>query len=442
MHSRPSQLIFILTLLAGLFWAGTRSVQAENLGWQASNLLRQNRLEEGVSLCRQVEGLSQYDQQTAFNCAWIYFRKDMAPAAEKIIEKFKKLASLPEYQLLVAFDYMVKKQYDRAKAILDTVQKEHAGKPAAITAEELNAELYELKDPKKGIDTAAFIYRQLINKANDRGRVSWGLGRYYLSKGDSRRAIQYLEETAVLWPTHVGSRYNLAMIYLAQVGEGSLNQAAKWLGEAYKLNKADPNILEQLGVLFEKKGLKAEAIKKWQKALELNKDLVLSKEKINEYFAEVLDNLIETKRFPEALKKIESAPKLVTEQPKYILRRAMVYRGLEKYEKALADFQTYLSSNPKDSVALREAGICYANLKLIDQAITFFNKSALEDPANGINFAWLAWGLESKGELMRARDAWRKAIDLLKDPRELEKATRKLANIESQLKKRETKQDE
>jgi tetratricopeptide (TPR) repeat protein len=410
---------------------------AETAKGQIAQFLRENRLDEGVAICRQVELLAAYDRDTAFNCAWVYFRKDLGPSAEKILDRFKAFSHTPEYQVLAAQDYINHKQYEKAKVILDTIRRENPKKPVGETAELLNAEVYEKRDPKGGLSTAGFLYKQLENSSVDKGRVAWGLGRYYAAQGDYRRATQYLEQTAKLWPTHAESRKQLGAIYLNQSSPEAAQYAAKWLGEAYKMNKADAGVLEQLGVLFEKRGLKAEAIKKWQAAIEINKDSKIAKEKLTQYFAEVVDDLIAARKFDAALKKMDSAPKSVTSDAKYSLRRGLARRGLGQWEKAVGDLQAYVAASPKDAMALRELGICYVNLNLIDQAITFFAKAASEAPDDGMNYAWLAWSLEGKGEWKQARDTWRKALELLKDPKELEKATRKLANIERKIRERD-----
>ena len=200
------------------------------------------------------------DRENGLACAWVYFRADKNDSGEKWLEKLKSNYTTPEYQLLLGFSKMKRKQYEDAKKIFDSVAQEFKGTSSSLTAQELNGEYYEAKGE---LNTAAFLYNQVVRDDPKRARSHWGLGRHYLATGDMRRAIEHFETTTRLWPKHVGSRFNLAVIALSQ---DNLTQAAKWLTECYRLDKSDAGVLEQLGLLFEKKGMMAEAIRNWQKS--------------------------------------------------------------------------------------------------------------------------------------------------------------------------------
>src|SRR5439155_10770786 len=124
----------------------------------------------------------------------------------------------------------------------------------------------------------------------NQARAHWGLGRYYLSKGEAAKAKSELDEVTRIWPKHLGSRYNLAVMAIAQE---NYPEAARWLAECYRLDRADSGVLEQMGILFEKKGMIDEAVKYWSRALEYNKDSTISKEKLAQYTSRVLDTYID-----------------------------------------------------------------------------------------------------------------------------------------------------
>ncbi len=390
-------------------------------------LLNENRLDEAVTVCRQVEALSTIDTDNFAACAWVFFRTDKDESAERFLEKIRKGAATPEYPLLLALSQIRKKNFEAAKASLTSLANEYRGGPLASTVQELSAEMYEAMGQ---YDTAAFIYKQIANEDPSRARAHWSLARYYLGKGEVPRAITHLEATAKHWPKHLGSRYNLAVL---KIQEGALPEAAKWLAECYKINRADPGVLEQLGLLFEKKGSIAEAVRYWQRAVSISKDTPIAAEKLALYTTQAIDALMESNQYEKALAQVESYGKSVDKDPKLLFRRGVIHRNLAHYDLAIRDLKAYRKIGADDGVSARELGICYASLKQLDQAGANFVRALELEPENGLNYAWLAFVLESKGRFSEAREAWKRSIQYLTQPDELERARRRLAAVEKRI---------
>jgi len=392
-------------------------------------LLAENRLDDAIPLCKQFEVLATGDTDNYLACAWVYYRSDKVVSAERLLEKARKSYSTPEYQLLLALGQIKNKRYDEAKKIIEIVTKERKGSNLAVVAQELNAEIYELTGQ---LETAAFVYKQLLADDPKRGQAHWGLGRYYLGRSEQSRAIFHLEQTAKIWKKHVASRFNLGVIYASL---NQLPQALRWLGSAHQLNRKDASVLEQIGLVYEKKKDFKESIRYWQKALAVNKDSAVAKEKLDRYLVEVIDALLDKKKYKEALVELKKATNLVSDQPKLIFRRGIANRNLGSYDAALGDLLAYSKLHGDDPVTLRELGICYLNLKLSDQAGSYFSKAVTVEPNNGMNYAWLGYYFEAKGDLESAIDAWRRALERMNDPKEIGSATRKISSIEKRIKK-------
>jgi len=427
---------------------------AANVSFGSASLLRQllqeNRSEEAVPICRQYEVLPSRDEAINFACAWVYFRTFRANAAELLMQKLKNSSSLPEYQLLRIYGNVAnellppdslknlepaaRQQYEeKMKLKLSEAQREvqkfldrYKTTPMGKQAQELSAEFYEMKGQ---LEPAAFLYRGLIAEYPKSGRAHWGLGRYYLAQGDIRRAKDSLEKTAELWPRHIGSRYNLALISIAE-GPQSYREAARWLAEAFKLDNADVGVLEQIGVLLEASGKPLAALKYWQRALQLNPQAAIASKKMLQNVPIVIQDLMAKKKWKEALEKIDSVSPVKDEADEFSLQRGICYRHLADFQKAYQQLALVVQIAPENPLAIRELGIAQLNLKKTDEALKLFEKATKIEKNEGWNFAWLGFALEAKKDYLRASEAWNQAASLLKEPTEIKQALEKVVRLE------------
>jgi len=419
-------------------------------------LLQENRTEEAVPICRQYEVLPSRDEAVNFACAWVYFRTYRANSAELLMQKLKNSSSLPEYQLLKIYGSVAsqllppdslkkleptaKQQYDeKLKLLIGEAQRElqkfldrYKTTTYGKQADELNAEFYEMKGQ---VEPAAFIYRGLLNNQPKNGRAHWGLGRYYLTQGDIRRAKDSLEKTTAYWPKHIASRYNLALIAITEGPQG-YREAARWLAEAFKLDNADVGVLEQIGVLLEASGKPQAAIKYWQRALQLNPEAAIASKKIQQNTKLVVDDLISKKNWKEALARIEGVSSSKEGPDEYNLQRGICYRHLGEFKKALDQLVPVIQEDSEEPLVLRELGVVQLNLKKTDEAVRLFEKAASLEKKEGWNFAWLGFALEAKKDYIRAAEAWKTAASLFKEPEDIKQALEKLVRLEFKTGKR------
>lgn len=417
-------------------------------------LLDENRIEEAVPICRQYEVLPTRDDEVYFACAWVYYRTYRATAAETLLGKLKNAKSAPEYQLLQIYgsfanhllppeevkkmDGATKQQYDdkvklriaEAQKLLEPFISTYKAAPIGKRAQELNAELYELKGQ---LEPAAFIYRGLIADNPKSARAHWGLGRYYLARGDFRRAKTHLEKTAELWPKHLGSRYNIALIYITE-GTESYPIAAKWLTEAFKLDSADIGVLEQIGVVLENGKKIPAALKYWKRALELNPTASIALKKMEQYSDYVIDDLIAKNKWEEALAKIDSLTVGSVDPEKFNLQRGVCYRNLGEFKKAESYLRPLADSQVEPrSLVSRELGIVEFNFKRLDEAQKLFEKALSLDKNEPLNHAWLGFVFEAKKDYQAAMEAWNKAASLFKESADVKRALEKVVRLENKL---------
>lgn len=436
--------IFLIGFLPSWVWGSAPLIR---------QLLSENRAEEAVPICRQYEVLPSRDNDVFLACAWVYYRTFRATAADALIAKLKTSKTLPEYQLLEIYasvarefvapetlktlDSVAKQQYDEkiknrlqeAQKRLEPLISEQKTTAVGKLAQELSAEFYEMKGQ---LEPAAFLYRGLISDNPKSARATWGLGRYYLARGDTRRAKIYLEKTAELWPRHLGSRYNLGLIYINE-GPESYKQAAKWLAEAFKLNNADAGVLEQIGILLESKNKAEAAIKYWQRAVELSPQATIASKKLEEHFDIIIEKYIAQKKWKEALAKLDQVTKVKGELSRYSVSRGIIYRNMGDFEKASVALKGAVQSDPENPIAVRELGISELNLKHYDEAVNLFDKLTNLEKTEAMNYAWLGFALEAKKEYVKASQAWNKAATLFKEPNEIKKALEKVVRLEQKV---------
>lgn len=421
------------SLLGACVAAGSASAETPSL----RSLVKENRLQEAATACRQMETTGSANGDAWFDCARVYFRTQRPGSAEALVLKLRGAGRESEAKLLDAYDKASKKKFSEAKEILTGLATTSRGTPLGAAVLEAQGELYEAQGQA---DTAAFIYRQLYGEDNGNGWANWGLGRYYLGKGDLAKSKDFLDRAARAWPRHLGTRYNLALVALQ---ENNLPEAAKWLAECYKIDRADVGVLEQMGVLFEKKGMIADAVKYWSRAVERDKNAPVARAKLAEHATSAIDALIEKGDYEAAAKKLEGVSnKMLLAEPRLLLKRGIVRRFLGQYDKASKDLVVYLKKSPDDALAHRELGVCYLNRGKLSPAQKSFARSIELAPTEGRGYAWYGFLMEAKGDLDNAQRAWKRAVELTTDGDELEKANRRLAAVEAKLKKVQEKQRE
>jgi tetratricopeptide (TPR) repeat protein len=445
----------LFAIFVGSFFVSFPAYSSADL---LNQLVRENRLEEALPVCRQYEVLPTRDDAVNFNCAWVYYRTFRPEAAEAVLQKSRGSATLPEYQLLKIYGTVAKELLEqksleklspeakqdyelKIKAKILEAQKDLQGfleryknHPVITKAKEINGEFYEMKGQ---LEPAAFIYRGILADQPKSAQAHWGLGRYYLAQGDLRRAKISMEETAVFWPKHVSSRYNLALISISQRGAQKNDEAAKWLTQAFKLNQSDTGVLEQIGVLLEANGKPLVALKYWNRALELNPNSSLALKKVQQNSTLVIQDLAAKEKWEEVISKIASFSGAGGETPEdLLLYEGMAHRHLGSFMRASRILTRVLEMNPNSPIAIREFGICELNLNRTNEAITLFDKAARMEKNEGLNYAWLGFAFEAKRDYWRAAKAWTEASGLFRDPKEIKNAIEKVVRLEQKMGKR------
>ena len=185
-------------------------------------------------------------------------------------------------------------------------------------------------------------------------------------------AIKAFEDALALWPFHSASLKEIGVCH-AKMGE--YDKALNFYNELRKKRPHDPDLLNNLSLIFRLKGDKESALK--YLTLEIEADPTLERARLDT--ADVLQDLDRTE---EAVDLLENASQMVTNTYSIHFKLARLYRKLKQLDKAEKSIGECLRQKPEDVDALTYKGlICFSSGKNQD-AVNSLQKAIELDLAN------------------------------------------------------------
>jgi superkiller protein 3 len=154
------------------------------------------------------------------------------------------------------------------------------------------------------------------------------------------------------------------------------DQKIKKAQKALEKNYNNPKTHTYLGILYEKRGLTAQAEKHYRIAIELDP-----------HFSEAITSLgnlyFKEKDFPASIQTLQMAVESNPNDPKVHYLIATVYKESRQYREASTHYQRALELDPNHLLAQNYLGVIYYELKEFEKAEEAFNRTLMLDP----NFA-------------------------------------------------------
>src|SRR5574341_947221 len=154
------------------------------------------------------------------------------------------------------------------------------------------------------------------------------------------------------------------------------DQKIKKAQKALEKNYNNPKTHTYLGILYEKRGLTAQAEKHYRIAIEHDP-----------HFAEAITNLgnlyFKEKDFPASIQTLQMGVELTPNDPKIHYLIATVYKESKQYQEAMSHYEKVLELDPSHLLAQNFLGVIYYELKEFEKAEEAFNRTLALDP----NFA-------------------------------------------------------
>lgn len=156
----------------------------------------------------------------------------------------------------------------------------------------------------------------------------------------------------------------------AQDDDAKIKKAQKALEKEYN----NPKTHTYLGVLYEKKGLIAQAEKHYRIAMEFDPHFI-------ESYLDLGNLYLKEKDFPGAIQTIQKALEFAPQDTQIHYLLATIFKETKQYQEALGEYQKVLEKDPKYVLAQNFTGMIYYELKDFGKAEEAFQKSLTLDPA-------------------------------------------------------------
>ncbi len=226
----------------------------------------------------------------------------------------------------------------------------------------------------------------------------------YIQYFKSWQALRSIQKAADLFPNDIPTLHKLAETQLL------LRQYAESLSTLNSLLTLDPNNADAhllLGMNFKESGDTARAINSFQKAVNLNSELLDGW--IN------LGQLHESRGHAVAGKYYETAVQIAPENVLAHHAKADYLSRSDDLDGALASYRTILEIDPEYVEACFNSGLIYLDLDSIPQARQQFDRAVSISPLHVRAYYYRGYCSEQSGDLAQAEADYRRALSFAPD---------------------------
>jgi tetratricopeptide (TPR) repeat protein len=154
---------------------------------QALEKIESGEVELGLKKLKQAENQADHDYK--FAIAEVYYELGHLKESERIIEEL--LALYPDEGSLIVFAAEVMIDGDKEEEAIEWLQEIKEEDPAYLQAQLLLADLYQMQSLDEVAEQKLLAAAQI---APDEVIISYGLGEFYLERGDYNKSIPYLKK--------------------------------------------------------------------------------------------------------------------------------------------------------------------------------------------------------------------------------------------------------
>lgn len=275
--------------------------------------------------------------------------------------------------VLVTFSYMTYSRNAEWKTN-DILFMSAEGRPGVVTYINIG----NIYANKGNFEVAEVYYRKALDLRKESLIGHNNIGKIFMVKGNYDSAYYYINEAYKLDTLSPEPYFTFAQMYQRK---GDIPAAIGWLE---KLVKFAPSYYNAEQVLKELKAMPPDVISGENKeniqAPPIIKDEKLEKVRVLE---ESSYRNYQSKNFDKAISELNELIKLMPDKSAgYYNNIGMCYMDMEKYDKAIENFEAAAKIDVKFSSAYNNIGTCYERMNNIPKAIESYKKALEIDPNN------------------------------------------------------------
>jgi tetratricopeptide (TPR) repeat protein len=397
--------------------------------------LRQGRLDNAISLYKDVLDIKPDDSATREELAKCYIKKNDFDNAVKISKEMIKInPKESQAYVILALSLAEKGLWDQA---IQNYRQAVRLNPDNYLVRFKLAETYRKNNM---INSAIDEYKYIAEHSQDADRALLPLGDMYLKLKKYAAAVECYKEVIKRQPRLVAAYANLASAY---AGLDKWPEELDNLKKAVTLNPNNPVIRFNMGAAYERKKMDDEATKEYEQALKVNPedadalerlaDLALKGKKYVpaiKYYQKLAAKVSnkssiyanlgfaygELKDYAASAENYEKAIKYGAKSSNMHYNLAYTYDKLGKEKKAIAEYEKIL---PPTREVLEILAHFYLKEKKCAVAITYYKQIARLEPKKSGSYGSLGYAYAACNDLDRAIQNYRIALKYDRDDDEI-----------------------
>jgi tetratricopeptide (TPR) repeat protein len=189
------------------------------------------------------------------------------------------------------------------------------------------------------------------------------------------------------------------------VRQGQLKEAIKSYQKAIDINPKKDVTYYNMGYAFAELKLYEKAIKNYQKAIKVNAEN-------DKAYYNMGNAFVKLKKYEEAIKSYQKAVELNPEKDDAYFNMGSAFIKLEKYKKAIENYQKAVDINSEKDKAYFNMGNAFADLKLYEEAIKSYQKAVDINPEDNEVYYNMGIAFENLKQYKDAIRCFKRSLEL------------------------------